>query len=242
MKKNILIVEDNKKCREMLVGMLSEIDAELTVLEADNIGDAYRYALEVSIHLFILDIILDTSVKGDMSGIKFASEMRNLDKYRTTPIIFITSLEDPKLFSYSELHCYRYIEKPFKTDEAIRTLREALGVVVEEKKSKYIFFRKEGLMFPVKVEDIVYIVFEKPMLIVFLQDDFLDVPYISLRKMLLKLDSLDFEQCNRYTLVNKNYVEYLDPVNNFLKIKNRETVLQIGNIYKKNFLSGQEDD
>jgi len=242
MKKNILVVEDNKKSREMLVDMLSEIDKDLTVFETDNIDAAYRYALQSTIHLFLLDIILDTSVRGDLSGIVFASEMRSLSRYKQTPIIFITSLEDPQLFSYSELHCYQYIEKPFDRNKTVRIIKEALGIAVEEKRSKHLFFRKEGLVFPIKVEDIVYIAFEKPVTTIFLKNDFLEIPYISIKKMMIKLDSADFGQCSRNAVVNRNYIEYLDLTDNVLKIKDRDIVLRIGDVYKNKFLSGLEND
>lgn len=242
MRKNVLIVEDHPKYREMLRGILGTIDEELNILETDHIGDAYRYAMEMTIHLFVLDIILDPSARGDLSGLEFAAKIRELERYRTTPIVFITSLEDPKLYTYSELHCYQYIEKPFETDEAARILRGALGIVAEEQSDRYIFFRKDGLLFPVKVTDIVYITFEKHMSKIVLKDDSLEIPYVSLRKMLMKLDSVDFEQCNRYTVVNRNYIEYFDLGSRLIKLKNKDTLLPMGTGYKKKVLSGQEDD
>lgn len=242
MRKNVLVVDDHPKYREMLRSILATIDEELNVLEAEHIGDAYRYAMEMTIHLFILDIILDPSVRGDLSGLEFAAKMREQDKYRTTPIVFITSLEDPKLYTYSELHCYQYMEKPINADEAARILREALGIVAEEKRDRYMFFRKDGLVFPVKIEDILYITFEKHLSKIVLGDDWLEIPYISLRKMLLKLDSPDFEQCNRYTIVNRNHIEYVNLKGNLIKIKNKDILLPIGAIYKKKIMSGSEDD
>ena len=94
MKKKVLIVEDNEKSRKALLKMLSEIDQELILYEADNIDVAYRYAMQYKIHLFILDIIMDPIVRGDTSGMEFASNVRKMRIYKTTPIIFITALED----------------------------------------------------------------------------------------------------------------------------------------------------
>lgn len=217
MKKTVLIVEDNEKSRKMLVAMLREIDAEIVVLETGNIDTAYRYAMQSTIDLFLLDIVLDISSKGDASGIVFAGHMREVANYKTTPIIFITSLEDPKLFAYSEIHCYQYIEKPFDVEKAIGKIREALDLKTEENKCKRICFRKEGLLFPVKVNDIVYIFFDKPMMDVFLVNDTLRISYQSLKKLLLELNSPNFVQSNRNVVININYIDNIDSVNGFIK-------------------------
>lgn len=242
MKKNVLLVEDNEKSRKLLVSKLNEIDSEATVYETDHIETAYHYALQFRIDLFILDIILDASSRGDTSGLDFAGNIRDIDRYKSTPIIFITSLEDPQLFSYSKLHCYQYIEKPFDLEKTMDTIREALEFGTSMKREGYVHIRKDGLVFPVKVNEIVYIVFDKPEMKVYFKNDTLAVPYVSMKKMMNKLDSKDFEQCNRNTIVNWDYIECFDLGKGCLKIKNSETRIQIGNVYRKNFFDGLKDD
>ncbi len=242
LKKNILLVEDNEKSRKLLAAKLNELNLEINIYETDHIEMAYSYALQYRIDLFILDIILDTSVRGDTSGMDFADNIRNIDRYKSTPIIFITSLEDPKLFSYSKLHCYQYIEKPFDIEKAMNIIREALEFGGQAVEDRYVYFRKEGLLFPAKVSEIVYIVFDKPEMMVYFKNDSLAVPYISMKKMMIKLDSKDFAQCNRNTIVNWEYIECFDLSSGEIKIRNSETRLPIGNVYRKNFLNGLKDD
>lgn len=67
--------------------------------------------------MFVVDIVLDIAMPNDASGIKFARDMRNLQQYKFTPIIFLTSLHDPEIYAYRELHCYGYVEKPFDPKE-----------------------------------------------------------------------------------------------------------------------------
>ena len=107
--KKILILEDKEIHIKILENILKDIN-NIQVLVAKTIEEAYKLAMENTINLFLIDIILDTEVRGDVSGLRFVEAVREIPKYSFTPLIFITSLEDPKLFAYKELHCFGYIE------------------------------------------------------------------------------------------------------------------------------------
>lgn len=64
--RKILILEDNLAAREHLVRIVGEVDGEKEVYFFNDIKDAYRCAMERTIDLFLLDIILDTSLPGDV--------------------------------------------------------------------------------------------------------------------------------------------------------------------------------
>ena len=242
MEKNILIVEDDEKIRKMLSKIICEIDENLVVYETDNIDTAYRYALQRRIHLFLLDIIIDTTTRGDTSGIDFASNIREIGEYRTTPIIFITSLEDPKLFAYSELHCFQYIEKPFAQELIVEKVQEALGITLKDDDNRNIFFRKSGILFPVKLSNIQYIVFEKPVIRIYQVNDILEIGYQPIGRILYKLNSNNFLQCNRNTIVNIYFIENIDVINKFIKLKGTANQLVLGNIYRKKFMRDLGND
>lgn len=93
--KTILILEDNAREMERLVKIVREQGAQNEVICAVNLEQAYHMAMEKSIDLFLLDIILDPRTAGDASGMKFADHIREVERYHFTPIIFITGLEDP---------------------------------------------------------------------------------------------------------------------------------------------------
>lgn len=57
MKKKTLIVEDNPKALNIVKRILKEIDPEIIIYEATNADVAYRFAMQKTIDLFILDII-----------------------------------------------------------------------------------------------------------------------------------------------------------------------------------------
>ena len=62
------------------------------------------------------------------------------------------------------------------------------------------------------------------------------LPYKPVKEILKELDSDDFVQCNRFVIVNRNYVETIDSVNRYVTFKNRTDSVEIGLTYKKNFL------
>lgn len=73
-KKKILIVEDSEYYMNLVTDSL--INIENTILyKAENISEAYRIAMEKNIDVFIVDVVLDTKVLGDVSGIVFVDRI-----------------------------------------------------------------------------------------------------------------------------------------------------------------------
>ena len=100
---SVLILEDNRQILNVLEELVMSVAEDEKVYATDNVGEAYKIAMETSIDVFLLDIILYTDKKGDTSGMQYAQSMRKLERYRFTPIIFITSLEDPEMYALRDL-------------------------------------------------------------------------------------------------------------------------------------------
>ena len=231
--KKILVLEDNSATLEYLVALLKEVEIKNDILACTNIKDAYQYALEKDIDLFIIDIILDTSRPGDSSGLQFVDSIRKIERYAFTPVIFVTSLTDERLYSYEKLHCYSFIEKPFDEDRFKKLARECLNFP-ERKEKKNLFFRKEGIILAVEREDIVYAEYKNRMLDIHTkQKDLLSIPYITLKEFLTDLDSTDFLQCSRNTVVNSNFIHNVDITNRVIQLKEQMGRIEIGIMYKK---------
>jgi len=235
MGKNILIVEDNQIHADALQKILKEIHNEIDIYYANNIKGALEIALEQHIHLFLLDIVLDVHKPGDVSGLNFARELRGISKYKFTPVIFLTSLEDPKLYAYSQLRCFGYIEKPFMADKVQEIILEALEFPVKEDEDRSVYFRKDGIVYSVKVKDIVYIQSNKRKLKIVCVNDILEIPYKTCDEILKELDSQAFVQCSRSGIVNKEFIEHIDYTNRFIKLRNIDEPVEIGIIMKKAF-------
>lgn len=233
MPQKILILEDNNVHAQALMKIIQNLHRDLQVYYASDVKTAYQLALENHMHLFLVDIILDTHSPGDVSGLEFAKEIRGITKYKFTPLIFITSLEDPKLYSYSQLHCFGYIEKPFSIAQVRDTILGALEYPVKEDDDKYVYFRKEGIVYSAYVKDIVYIESSRRKIKIHCVNDELEIPYKTCEEMLKDLDSASFIQCSRYCIVNKRYIEQIDYTNRFIKLKYVDEQIEIGRIMQK---------
>lgn len=242
MRRNILIVEDNEAHMNALMKIIKDLHQDVKVYCAANIDDAYSLALKYSIHLFLVDIILDTKNPGDVSGLKFATKMRGFVQYKYIPLVFITSLEDPKLFSYSELNCLGYIEKPFSVEQVRNVIKKALDFPIKEDDDRFVHFRKEGITYSVHIKNIVYIENSRRKIRIVCVNDELEIPYITCKQILEELNSKSFIPCSRYCIVNKKYVVQTDYANRYVKLRHVDELIEIGIIMKKSFKERMEED
>lgn len=236
--KQILIIEDNKRSMEKACALINQIDG-VFVHKAENSEQAYRYALECPIDLFIVDIILNTNVPGDVAGTKFVESIRSIEKYEFTPIIFTTSLEDPDVYAYAQLHCYRYFEKPYDNEEFLKVVKETLRYKSVREESRFYTYKKDGVYYTVKVDDIVY--FQNDRYNVFIHcanGNVLVTPYKSNKQILLELRTDRFLKCNKNTLVNADFVANTDPINRYIELVDGYGTLELGARLKHSFLEG----
>lgn len=239
-KKKVLIVDDDPICRDLLEKIVGEIDELAICYKAPDIKQAYEILHKNVIDVFIIDIILDTTVTGDVSGIKLAEEIRAIDRYAFTPVLFITGMLDPKLYAYSELHIFKYIEKPFRIEDIMDTIKDALRYKTELEKEKFLHFRKDGVLFPVKENSVVYMESKGHMLYIHTTKERITIPYISCRKMLTVLDERWFVQCSKSVIVNRKYIVNIDTVNRYIALKSGclHSAVSIGKRYLDKVLEG----
>lgn len=239
--KKILILEDNEKHMEALVKLLSSID-NIEISKAYNMAEAcYMLSLN-EYNLFLVDIVLDTERSGDVSGMDFVNLIRDNKKYQFTPVIFITSLEDPELCAYRDLHCYQYIEKPFEEDYVLKVIKEGLNYNPQIEKKENAYFRKEGVLYSVKIKDIVRIDISRSGIEIFTVRDVLHLGYQTVSDILRELASDDFIQCNRRTIINLNHIEFVDYINRYIKLRNIDEFIEIGATMKNDIKKLLEEE
>ena len=165
-------------------------------------------------------------------GLRFAQKVREIKRYRFTPLVFITSLEDPQLYSYKQLHCLRYIEKPFDPKQVESIVLEALEFPAQDDEERFAYFRKDGIIYAKHIHDIIYIETKRRKSVIHCKNDVLEVPYKTSDEILQELDSERFVRCSRYAIINVKYIEYLDFTNRYIKLKYVATPIEIGNSMK----------
>ncbi len=232
--KKVLILEDHPAMLEYLTNIVKKAKIRTSVFAFDNLKDAYQCGMERTIDLFIIDIILDVSLPGDSSGLKFIENIRKVNHYVFTPIIIVTSLQDPKLFAYEDLHCYQFIEKPFDNKQVRLIVEQALNFPGFSK-DKTVYFQKDGITLAVEREDIVYVESVNRVLHIYTrQSDVMRILYITLKKLLDEADSQDFLQCSRSTIVNRKYIHNVDFTNRVIQLKNGMGRVDIGITFRSN--------
>lgn len=233
--KKILILEDNPAILAHIARLVQELDRKEAVYPFDNVKDAYQCAIEKTIDLFIIDIILDTNKPGDASGLNFVENIRKINHYTFVPVIFVSSLEDAKLYTYENLHCYRFIEKPFDDNQLKQLVNQCLRFSETQNVTKTLYFRKNGIILAVEKDDIVYAEsINHVMHIHTRRDDALSVPYITLKKLLEDIDDNGFIQCSRSVIINKKFIQNVDVSNGMIQLKDGYGSVGIGIRFKKN--------
>lgn len=233
--KKVLILEDNRNTLCFLEKLAKETDSNLVIYPFSNAKDACECMLDHKIDLFIVDIILNPHIPGDTTGLYFAKKVRMIEHYKFIPLIFITSLEDSKFISYEEFHCYSFIEKPFDPQRVKDMVKECLRFPEVKTSSKSLFFRKDGIILAVNLNDIVYVESVCHVLHIHTKNnDVVKIPYMTLKKFLQQADNPNMRQCRRNTVINLTYFENEDPANRVIKLTNGDRV-EVGMTYK-NFM------
>ena len=228
----VLVVEDNNYSADIILKIIKNVDNMLDVIRVNNASRAYEMALEYKIDLFIIDIVLEPKVARDVSGLTFARNIRKMIQYKLTPIIFVSSKQVSKIEIYQTIHCYSFVEKPICDTELRELVENVLKENVCNSGKECIDFRINGIIYPVSIDEIVYVEYVKGILCVHTKKEIIKVPYYSLRELERKTDGI-FWRCSKTHLVNRQYVYSWDFVNRYVKLIDGYGKLEIGNVMKK---------
>ena len=234
--KEVLILEDKSETRKVLAGLVKEVRSDAVIYEAADEKTAYDIAMKRTIDLFLVDIILHPQQHDDVSGGKFAQNIRKVDKYLFTPILIITSMYDPKMCMYSSVHCYQFIEKPFDFEKVKQTIQEAIRYETVQEKDRSLMFRTEGMLEMIAVSEIVYVESVNHRLEIVTTSGRIEIPYKTCNSLLKELDSDNFVLCKHGVIVNLEFVKKVDTVNRYILLTDDFGSLEIGPILKNDFI------
>lgn len=228
----VLILEDCRESQKALDAIIKEYQEDIRALFASTLQGAFEILrLEREIHLFFLDINLEDNQQQDQSGLMFAKKIRELSKYAFTPIVFITSAAELELVSYRETQCYRYLTKPYEKQGVLEILDKVFQSVAPKEK-KQIIVKKDGINYRLGMDEILVIEAIPRGVRIHLKGERLDLKYTSIKQLLEKLPKEQFVQCHRMYVINTEAIEYIDTVNQFIRIRGIEAPIEIGVTYK----------
>lgn len=211
-----------------------EKDVEIYV--AETMGQALELAVRYFINVFVVDICLSMKNKKDVSGLEFVEAIRKLPEYRCSPVIFLTYLEDPRLHTYEDLHCFRYIQKPYVMGQLLGILREALEYGVPWKQQKRLALQYDGVLHFFSVDDILCAFSKDSKLTVILEDREVDFFYMSCKELMEQLPKNLFQYCNRSTIVNVEKIEQIIQREGYIRLHAYEKQIKLSRKYRKSLL------
>ncbi len=223
---NIMIVEDEINTALGLESIIKSIDENMDVTITGYAKKALEEAKKRTYDLFLLDIELL-----DYTGMELAKELRKMDKYKLTFIVFITAVPTKELLAFKEIHCYDYIVKPFGEKEVTHTLKTLIQFGIE--KEEFINFTLKNLIYRIKFDDIIYLeVVRRKIKVVTVNEEF-EVSQYTLSSLEEDL-SEDFVRCHKGFIVNIKYISSIDKTNSLINLKSTNDIIPIGRKYKDN--------
>jgi len=234
MKTNVLIIESNQEHVKKIEAMALSITDNLCVYTANTLAEAYKLLLETTMDVFIVNVVLHTIDPADTSGMRLIERVREIPKYVLTPVIFISNQRDVSLYAYKELNCLAYLPKPCRVEDFTKALKKAVLNKTNRSKDRVMFFRKQGVIYSIHANEIVYMECYEHIVYIHLSDGSVEeFPYQTYARMLAEADVDFLMQCNRAAVVNKNFIHRVDFPNRRIFLKNNMGTLDIGTTYKK---------
>ena len=226
---NILIVEDEILTAKGLKTIIESIEKDLEVDMTAYAREALSMAKTNQYDVFLLDIQLK-----DYSGFDLAHELRSIDKYKLSPIIFITAIPSRELMAFKQIHAYDYIIKPFKEEEVRNNLETIIKYGIKKdanKEEKYLKLKQRDFSYLIRQDDIIYVESKNRKLFIRTTKDEFDISTYTLKEILSELEE-EFFQCHRGFIINSNYLKKIDKSEDAIYLKGTADIVPIGRAYK----------
>lgn len=229
----ILIVEDDMNIQKLLSTCIREVDDTAQIYMSDSSQGALKIAKEHPIDIFLLDIQLI-----DYKGTVLAKELRSMDQYRYTPMIFATALANEEINSYREIKCYSFLIKPYTKEEVKQAISEAIDYRNHfSKQTKTIRIEQKSHIFEYDLKDIVYIESFRKKMVLHLQTGQNEIyteviSGYTLKSMLELINDDQFIQCHKSYLINKRYIVQIAKVEGEVSLRGVQQPIPIGSTFR----------
>lgn len=229
--KKILILEEKT---DTLISLESMIEDRAEIYALSDAQRAYKCAVKNFIDLFIVDVTLEEEGGELPPELEFVDKIRDMERYCSTPILFITELQTSKLYTYEKLRCYKMIGKPVQEEQFIRVVEDSLSALRYSGNSNQVFFRGFGVVRGILEEEIVYITAKNHKVFLHMNDGReVGLSYMTAQQIQEKLKGDNFIQCKRDTIVNRDYIKHVDPIRHKILLEKDYGELEIGITYSQ---------
>lgn len=210
---------------------------DVNIVKTQYAREALIFAQNNQVDIFILDIQLL-----DYSGLELARQIRELQSYLLTPIIFSTAMPTNELEAYRTTHCYNYLVKPFSQERVTETLMPILNqinngiediTVSEIKEEARLLLREKFVIYNIKQEEIIYVEYKNRKLLVKTIREIYQTSTYTLKQLQEMLVN-NFVRCHRGYIVNKYYIHKVVRREYLIHLKDINYSIPIGRKYLEN--------
>lgn len=226
---NFIVCDDNTNILERLSKMLETIfinhslDANIVLQAAEG-----KPVLEFIANNPVDVLLLDINLKGDISGLHIAEEIRKVNK--NAYIIFTTGHLEYAMMAY-KFKTFDYLPKPITFERLEETILRLFGDLESSNQKNYIKIGKSQTI--VSEQDIQYIKRDGMKLIFHTKNQDFET-YSSFAKIENNLPE-NFVRCHKSFIVNIHNIANIEPSTNTISFGDNDYCL-IGPKYKNNFM------
>ncbi|QCT04018.1 two component transcriptional regulator [Paenibacillus algicola] len=234
---NVLIVEDEPHIVSLLASCIQEAAPGASLFTTDQSAEAIQIALANPMDLFILDIQL-----ADYKGTQLAKELRAMECYSFTPILFATGLANEELNAYRQIKCYGFLIKPFTRDEVLHAVRDVLSYMDHLRAGKtpqpeILSIEQKSHVLEYPIHQIVYVESFGKHLELHIKSAGEEIRSdrisgLSLKKIAELLGEKSFIQCHKSYIINTAYIQKIDKSEGAIKLVGADQLIPIGHTFK----------
>ncbi len=231
--KNVLIVSADENTRTVLSQIIRKQESNLRIFQTNNIAKACEVVMHHDVELMLVEEGVNRKKSSDIEGLKFVEMVRKIEQYAFVPIIIISSSVEMELYMYRQLHCYGILDISFSVESAAELIKDALRYRMRKKHKEYLCMKDGGILYPIRVDEIVYIEHKYRRMYIHTTSKEVVIPYRTCKETMEELRDCPFELCARGILVNLNYIAALDVSNRYVVLMENYGKLEWGRTYIK---------
>ncbi|MCR5737176.1 MAG: LytTR family transcriptional regulator DNA-binding domain-containing protein [Eubacterium sp.] len=238
--KEILLLERNPREQERILSVIGQVSSRVKISVAETEEEAYIKMMQGDIDLFILGVASGMEQYGDVKGLTLVERIRWIEKYRYTPMIVLTNLEDPGRRMINDFHCFGFLEQPVETGVLRKVIGDAIHAPKGTRLRKNIYVKQDGMIQAIHIDEIIYIENRQRYLLVHTAQGERMIKYETAKNFMKKLGDSRFLQCSRQVIVNVDHIQEVDYVNRYISFRGVEEVVEIGSAMKRKFREALE--
>ena len=210
---NILVLENENFQGMYLSKIIKENFLEVRVYEASSIKEAKKIVNSKNvIDLFFLDINLNIG-----SGLTLAKDIRKIERYELTPIVFISESVEYIMEALNEVNCFDYLVKPYFEEKAIKIVEKFLKHFNKKQENDYIFFKDiSGEQIRVYYKDIIFLEYYLKKCIIHTKIGSVDVRTMGIDNIIKEINYKNIIRTHRSYAVNLDNIKEIKKVNSKL--------------------------